>query len=293
VFLYAYGPTLLGLARRWGTNPQYSHGYLVPMFAVALLWMRRAELKDGVGQGSWWGLAVLGCGVALHLAGTYLYYDWLAEVSLLPTLAGLCLCLGGVKTFRWAWPAILYLAFMLPLPHRLEVALAFPLQRLATLTSSYLLQTLGFSAVAEGNIIVMENARLGIVEACNGLGMLVTFFALATAVAMVIKRPWLDRGLVILSAVPIAVVANVIRITATGVLAETVGQQWADLVFHDLAGWLMMPLALALLGLELLILSWVLVEAAPQETGVAMHLAGPTVRPGARRARPAKKVKLA
>jgi exosortase len=140
---------------------------------------------------------------------------------------------------------------MLPLPYQMETGLAQPLQRLATVTSTFALQTLGLPAVAQGNIVLIDDIKIGVLEACSGLGMLMTFFALSTAVAFVIQRPFRDKIVVFLSAVPIGVLVNLIRITATGVLHCTVGSYWANLVFHDLAGWLMMPLALGFLWLEL------------------------------------------
>src|SRR5205085_1328219 len=138
---------------------------------------------------------------------------------------------------------------------------------------------LGRPAFAEGNVIVVNDASIGVVEACNGLGMLLLFFALATGVAILIRRPALDRALIIASAIPIAVAANVIRITVTGILYEVAGQRWADLVFHDLAGWLMMPLALGMLGVELWVFSRLLVELPPGRL-LPLRVARATAAPG-------------
>ena len=276
LLLWAYWGGLCNVAERWSTDPQYSHGYLVVAFALVLLWLRRDRLAGVVARPTWWGVPLLAVGTFLHLAGAYLYYDWVDVASLIPSLAGLCLALAGWGVLRWAWPAVAFLGFMLPLPYRLEVALAYPLQRLATLGSTYLLQTLGFATVAEGNVIVMDEVRIGVVQACNGLGMLLTFFALATAVAMVQRRPVLDKVFIVLSALPIAVLANLIRITATGVLHATVGTEIADLVFHDLAGWVMMPLALGMLWIELWGLSRLLVEPPPPSPA-ALAFTGPAL----------------
>jgi exosortase len=184
-----------------------------------------------------------------------LYLEWLDTLSLLPTLVGLCLLLGGPPALRWAWPSVAFLIFMMPAPYQVEVALARPLQSVACAMSTYLLQTLGLPAVADGNVIWIDEASLGIVEACSGLGMLITFFALATAFALVLARNWTDRVVLFLSAVPIAVLTNVLRITLTGALYVTAGSGVARIVYHDLAGWLMMSLALVLLWLELKFLS--------------------------------------
>jgi exosortase len=261
--LWAYWPTLREMVERWSTDPRYAHGYLVPAFALALLWLRRDRLEAFAPRPSWGGLALIGAAFALRLAGAYYYVGWFEAASLLPALAGLCVLVWGWQSLRWSWPAIAFLVFMLPLPFRLEGALAYPLQRIATKASTYGLQTLGFPALAEGNVIHLDDVAIGVVEACSGLSMLFTFFAMATGVVLVIRRPWLDKLLIVASAIPIALIVNVMRITVTGVLHETVGSRVANLVFHDLAGWLMMPMALGLLWLELELLARLLVEPAP------------------------------
>src|SRR5262249_56384836 len=90
---------------------------------------------------------------------------------------------GGWSSCRWALPAVAFLAFMIPLPYRLEVMVADPLQRLATTTSTFALQTLGLPALAEGKVILLNEVKIGIVEACSGLRMMMIFFAISTAVA--------------------------------------------------------------------------------------------------------------
>lgn len=262
--LWAYWPSLAGMAGRWADDPRYSHGYLVVAFSAVLLVLRREQLTSIRPCPSWWGVALIAAGSGLRLLGTYVYFDWLDGVSLVPCLAGLCALVWGRGALRVAAPAIAFLAFMVPLPFRLEQALGGPLQQVATLISTSTLQTLGLSAVSEGNTIVMEHARIGVVEACSGLSMMILFFALATGVAMLIQRPLVDRLLIVASAAPIAVVANIARITVTGVLHETVGERVANIVFHDLAGWLMMPLGLTLLGLELQLLAWLFIEPTPE-----------------------------
>lgn len=261
--LWGFWTTLEGLSARWSHDPQYSHGYLVPGFAAVLLWMRRSRLDVNTTAPSSWGLPLLLVGVALRLAGTRFSSDWCEAISLIPCLAGLCLSVGGWSAWRWAWPAVLFLAFMIPLPYRLAVAMADPLQRLATLASCFVMQTLGMAAVPEGNVILLNDAEIGIVEACSGLRMLVVFFALSTAVVLVVQRPWWEKVAIIVSAVPIALCSNLVRVTATGVLHEVANSEIANLFFHDAAGWLMMPLALGLLWLELKILERLLIDVTP------------------------------
>ena len=133
-------------------------------------------------------------GAACRLLEAKFFLPWFGPFSLIPTLTGLVLLLGGWPLFRWAWPGLALLLFMLPLPYTLEVWLAQPLQQMATVAATYALQTFGHPAFAEGNVIYINDQQIGVLEACNGLGMLVAFFALSAAMAVVIDRRWPDPG---------------------------------------------------------------------------------------------------
>jgi exosortase len=258
--LWAFWSTLGELAFIWRTNDDYSHGFLVPVFALLLLWSRRERLDRAAARPSLFGLVLLGAGLALRLGGVYFHYLWLDPLSLIPCVAGVCWLLGGRAAWRWAWPAVLFLTFMIPLPYRAACALADPLQGVATNASTFLMQTFGLPALAEGHVIRLNDRQINIVEACSGLRMLMVFVALSTAIALLARRPLLDRLLLLASAIPIALVANILRVTATGVLHELTDSETANAFFHDFAGWLMPPLALAMLGLELKILSRLFID---------------------------------
>jgi len=169
--------------------------------------------------------------------------DFRVEYSdrLLAYLAGVIMVLGGWPALRWSWPSIMFLAFMIPLSWRLENALGPPLHWLATLASTFTLQTLGFMALAEGNVIQLNDAHIGVVEACSGLSMMLTFIALAVGMALIVDRPLLERIVLVL----------------------------ADKFYHDLAGWVMIPFALVLYWCEIWIFSHILVkmEAMPVLVG--------------------------
>lgn len=252
--VWAYWPALTNLVHRWLSDARYSHGFLVPLLAL-LVWRTRRRTHPAVeARSSWWGLPVLLSGIALRLSGAYYYLDFFDGLSLLPVLWGLALLAGGWPLAIQTGPAIGILFFMLPLPFQMEGALSAPLQRLGTAVSTFALQTLGLPAVSEGNIILIDDLSIGVLEACNGLGMLSAFFAISTTVALLIQGPPLDRLIVFLSAIPIGVLMNLLRLTATGLVYAVIGAPAAQTFFHDLAGWLMMPLAFAAVGLELYLL---------------------------------------
>jgi exosortase len=280
---WAYWPAFTDMATRWSTEERYSHGYFVPLFALALLVFRKSKFPDLTFQINPWGLLWIAGGLALYMFAGLFFMEWVEGISLIPTLIGICLLLGGKPALHWAGPAIGFLVFMIPLPFTLERALAGPLQRGATVASTYVLQTFGFPALSEGNIIVIDNVRVGVVEACNGLSMLLTFFALATAVVFIIERPLADKLFILASAIPIALVTNLIRITVTAMLKVafdgTDMSKKLDAFVHDYAGLAMMPIALGLLALELWLLSRLLV---PLEEKRPLGLSVPNVPPGLR-----------
>jgi exosortase len=246
-------------------NPKYSHGWLVPLFTVILLWMRHEPFGPVTPGARWAGVGLLAAGLGMRLLTTY-YPNRVPEMdSFVPCVAALFLIVGGWSTMRWAGPAILFLIFMFPLPGPLDTNLLAPLQKLATAASTYCLQTLGIPSYSEGNRIVIGEVQLGVVEACSGLRMLTIFVALAVAITLVTDRPWWERIVMILSAVPIALAVNIIRITVTGILHLTAGPELAEMVFHDLAGWFMMPMALGMLYVEFQILSHLIIDES--ETG--------------------------
>ncbi len=262
--LWSYWPALCSVEKRWSSDPQYSHGYLVPGFAFLVLWCRRKAMPAS--GPSWWGVAGLTAAAALRLAGGYFYFDWFEGISLLLSLLAAGVLIGGPRFGLWLCPAAAVLAFMFPPPFAAETALAGPLQQMATTVGTYALQTAGFAAVAEGNVIVVGDLRIGVLEACSGLGMLSAFFALSATAALIIRRPVVERVVVFLSAAPIGVLMNLVRIAATVYVYCTLGAVAAHAFFHDLAGWLMMPLAFGALWLELALLDRLIV-AAPIASG--------------------------
>jgi exosortase len=254
LLVWAYRPTLEFLYEKWSTDPQYSHGFLVPVFTGYLIY-RRLTGSAVVYRPRPLMAAVVLVGVAVLrvLSGGLLFHQ-LDALSLMLAVAACVLAVGGWAAVRLTAAPILFLAFMIPLPYEIERNVGGPLKTAATIGSTYLLQTLGLPAVAEGNLILIDDVRLGVVDACSGIKMLTTFAAFSFAAVLLDRRTGFEKVMVLLGVVPIALMTNILRITATGVSYTLTTDKGTMNFLHDLYGWLMMPLGLACLGLEL----WVL-----------------------------------
>lgn len=276
--VWATWSVVLDMANQWEHDPTYSHGFLVPLTALVILWFRRDRRPALARDPQWWALGFFVLGAACQILGAIVYVRWIAGASLVMYAAGIVALLVGRRGLVWAAPAVLFLFFMIPLPYRFEGLMRSPLQRISTTASAFAMQTLGLAAYTQGNIINLTDStghtiELGVIDACSGLKMLIVFFCLTTAMAIVVDRPIGERLLILLSTLPIALFCNITRITATGVLYVVAGEKWANLVFHDLAGWLMMPLALCLLWLELKLLNALFIDESPSQEAV-FHLPG-------------------
>ena len=295
----AYAANLRELALKWDDDPNYSHGYLVAPIALAILWQRRDVLNPARLRPHWLGWI----GLVLILAARSWLFErneqWI-ESATIPLAAGsLALAFGGWHLLLWAGPGIAFLWFMLPLPPRINMLLAGPLQSLATSGSVAVLQTVGVPVLREGNVIIAGAERLNVEQACNGLSMLLSFVTLITATVILIRNrpPW-ERVVLLLSTIPIALISNIIRISITAWAYYQIGPdavifpRWSPVFrgwtverfVHDTAGWAMMPIALALVFLELKAFGWLFVEEEVR-TGPSLVMP-PVVSPMAPRRRP-------
>jgi exosortase len=267
---WAYLPMLRVFADKWFHDPQYSHGILVPIFSGYLL--RRAWLAGPIVLQPLplIGFGLMGIVLAMRIAAGSLLFHQLDAASFLLALAAMSMAFGGWPLLQRTGPAIAFLVFMIPLPYELERNVGQPLKVAATVSSTYLLQTLGQPAIRDGNLILIDEVRLGVVDACSGLKMLVTFAAFSVGAVLLMNRSRFEKLMVLLGIIPIAIASNVLRITATGLSYVFVHSKSATDFLHDLNGWLMMPVGLALLGLEV----WALKKLVLEENGPPSSVAG-------------------
>ncbi len=247
--IWLYWPVLRHLAWQWWDDQNYSHGFLIPLMSAYFVWDRRERLRKLADAPSWLGLAVLVGGVGILLLGNVAAELFVMRASLLVIIAGLVPYLLGRKHLKALAFPILYLIFMIPPPDVLFNSITFPLQLFAARTATSTLQLLNIPVLREGNVITLANTTLEVAEACSGIRSLVTLLALATTLAYFTQRGvWRAMALVV-SAVPIAILANASRVAGTGILAHHYGARIAEGFLHTFSGWLLFLVATALLGI--------------------------------------------
>jgi exosortase len=251
---WSYWPTMQSLAATWSRVTDYSHGFLVLPIAVFFLWARR-DVRPPLGRPSvLLALVLMAAAVAVRGAGDFFFFTFLDGWSILPWAAAVAAALGGWPLLRWSAPAIAFLIFMVPLPFSMENDLSRPLQQIATTASTYVLQCLGQPAFAEGNIIWIGEAPLKVEQACSGLRLFMGVIAMTYVCVVMLDRPWWERGVLLLAAAPIAIIANSLRIVATGLLYPLIAGEELRQTIHDAAGFSMLLVA----GLLFLPLLWFL-----------------------------------
>lgn len=275
--LMAFADSLYATYLIW-KGPQYSYGFVVPIIAAALIWSRREGFREVPGWHRWVGVGLVVLGMLMRVLGGLMTVIFLTNWAFVPCLMGAFIMVGGLPTLRWAGPAILFLILMYPFPRVVEERLMHPMQRMAAVCSTYALTTMGIEAVREQNTIFLgeKGEPMNVAEACSGLRMLTVFTAMAVALALFLTdRPWWERSLIVVSAIPIALIVNVIRITLTGVLFEmlhlkNINTGWIHTFAHDFAGAVMMPMALGLLFLEYQILKRLIVDVSDEAGPVTL-----------------------
>lgn len=246
-----YAPIVSSLIRQWGSDENYSHGFLVAPCAVLFVWLSRSALRSAPLRPHGAGLAVVVISILLLTAGRFGAELFLTRISLVGVIAGTVLYLYGARHLRLIAFPLLLLLLVIPLPAIVINRVAFPLQLLASGAAEGVLSAAGVPVLREGNVLVLPHASLEVAQACSGIRSLASLIALALIVGRVRLRgdgSWTGaRALLALLAIPIAVLANVLRVAGTGFAAAWIGPQAAEGFFHAFSGWLMFVVALVAL----------------------------------------------
>ena len=258
---WAYWDTIVSLLKEWQSNDDYSAGQLVPMVGVFFVWVERERLRKCVLRPCWWGILVVFAAVAARIFGLLFMYESAERYSLALIIAGLVLVVGGKQVVRVMWWALLFLFLMVPLPGKIHNMISGPLQSMATSGAVFLLEAFGVRVSQLGNVIVLnQKVSMSVVEACSGLRMLTAFVIVAGFIAYMVKRSRMQKAIIFLSGVPVAVICNILRLFVTGILFLTASTEVAEKFFHDFAGIVMMPVAVMLLFGELWLMDKLIVS---------------------------------
>jgi len=253
----AYRSVIPGMVADWNNDPNYSHGFLVPLVGAFFIWQRWPDLKNTPVRPQIGGLLVAVAGLALLVMGYAGTEYFSMRISLVVVLTGIVLFWCGGQVFKKLALPLGFLAFMVPLPYIVYDSIAFPLKLMVARFSVLSLKALGIVVVREGNIIHFPQTVLEVADACSGLRSLMSLLALAVAYAFVAHSSTLKRWIIILSAIPIAVVTNMFRVIVTGVLAQHYGAAAAEGFFHEFAGLAVFAVAMLLLfALGFLLRRW-------------------------------------
>lgn len=234
-----------------------------------MLWMRRESLPKYSAIPGWGGLAVLVASFGVRYAGERLFLVPLSGWALVMWVIGACWLIAGYRVMVWALPSLLFLLFMIPLPFSVEQTMSWHLQTVTTQLSCAILQCLGQPAIAEGHTIYLGGHTLEVEQACSGLRMFMGIAAVAFAFIVLHQRPWWEKLILVLAVAPVAMIANAVRVVATGLLTNMVSSEAAAKFSHDVAGWAMIFVAAGLFGLVIVYLRRLIV---PIQLETGRHL---------------------
>lgn len=252
--LITYWNVIVGLVGAWSTDDNYSHGFFIVPLAAYFAWERRQAFTAAPIVPSWLGIVVVAGSLALLVGGLLGAELFLSRVSIIGALIGTILFLFGWQRLRILLFPLGFLLLMIPLPALIFNKIAFPLQLLASNVGESTINALDIPILREGNVLILANATLEVAEACSGIRSLVSLFTLGLVFGYFVDpRPWV-RAVIALSAVPVAIVANGLRVASAGVAAHNYGKAGVEGVFHDFSGWVVFVIAfLMMLALQRLL----------------------------------------
>jgi exosortase len=246
-FAWTYWLVIPGLVAQWWGQPEYSHAFLVPIVSAFLIWSKQDALRQVAVRPGYWGLAVMLAALAAYITGKVGADLFLQRFSLVLMISGGVLYVAGGEMLRALLFPLAFLLLMIPLPGIIFNSIAFPLQLIAAQAASVVLEIFGVPIFREGNVMHLAAASLDVEEACSGIRSLLSLSALGVLYSYLAFTNWTPRVVLMLAVVPIAIAANVCRVSVVGLLAHYVSVDTALGVFHVAGGWSVFLIAAALL----------------------------------------------
>lgn len=271
--IFVYALVLSKLGHDWWTDENYSHGLLIPFIIGYILWSQRSNFaRETARPGTFLGGGLVLLALLMLFAGTAGAELFMQRISLIPMLAGIVIFFWGSHLIKFLLVPFGLLALAIPIPTIIFNKIAFPLQLFASRFAVWTMSTWGIPVLRQGNVIELlprgerQIKRLEVVEACSGIRSLMTLLTLAVVFAYftspnandgddnpkrpwswLTSYPWWRSVIIVLSAFPIAIITNALRVSGTGVLSHYYGTEVADGFFHSFSGWVIYIVAFLML----------------------------------------------
>lgn len=274
------------MVEQWLGMEEYSHGFLLPVIAIFLIWQKKDQLEQIEFNGSWLGFALAAFGFAVYLVGELSTLFIVIQYAFLTVLMGLALSLLGWRGFKLIFVPLILLVLMIPLPNFLYQSLSSQLQLISSEIGVAVIRLFGVSVYLEGNVIDLGSFKMQVVEACSGLRYLFPLMTLGFVAAYFFKGVFWKRAVIFLSTIPITVLMNSFRIGMIGITVELWGPEMAEGFLHDFEGWVVFMASTAVLVSEMWLFAKLGKDPRPLREVFGLDFPAPTPSGVQRRVRP-------
>lgn len=268
--IFVYGFVLVKLGHDWWTDENYSHGLLIPFIIGYIVWTTREKFaREAANPSTLLGGGLVVVALLVLFAGTAGAELFMQRISLVLMLAGIVIYFWGYRLLRFLLVPLGLLLLAIPIPAIIFNKIAFPLQLFASRCAVWSMSLFDIPVLRQGNVIELlplgarETRKLEVVEACSGIRSLMTLVTLAVVFAYFTypksdddkkgrfswlkSYAWWRSVIIVLSAIPIAILTNALRVSGTGVLSHYYGTEVADGFFHSFSGWVIYIVAFLML----------------------------------------------
>jgi len=254
VIALVYHEIIVDMVADWARDDNYSHGFLVPLVSGYFLWANRKSILRTTVKPAGWGLVIVLLGVAQLVVGSLATEYFTMRTSMIVITGGTIIYILGWEPYKRMQLALLYLFLMVPIPAIIYDSMTMPLKLFVAKISVKGLVFFGYPVLREGNIIMLPNITLEVADACSGLRSLMSLIALSVAFAFLTQRGIWKKWVLIVSALPVAVITNILRVFGTGILAKHYGSVAAEGFFHEFAGFMVFFVAMVIMA----VIGWLL-----------------------------------
>lgn len=274
--VWSYWPVLYHLFSRLVQDEDFSYGLLLPLISIFIVYQKWPKIRSGSWQPAWSGLLIMALGFCLYLFGELAAENFTSCLSFLVVLTGLLWLWKGPGLVRLLAFPLLILIAMIPLPAYITQKVTIPLQLISSRMATWFLQTAGIPAHRSGNVIDLGVRQLQVVAACSGLRYILSLLALGAIFSYFFQRRLWKVAILMASIIPVAILANALRVAAMGVFPTLVEEGF----WHVFSGWLIFIFCFGFWGLLNQLLNYLQPEAPLREESEAPAAAAAAVPPG-------------